>query len=209
MLLAVFSACTFIQAGRWKSSVTLFEHALAVTENNHMAHHRLAVALAEEGRLEEAVEHNLEALRIMPGFAGAYSVIKFHLAELELFPGEAAYVAGTHNALGDIFAGRADMEKAAFHYTEAVRVGPDHVPALISIGVLYGRAGSYDAAIEMFARVAALEPENPLAYYNMGLAYERKGLTDEAVRNYGKALELRPDYAEPMARLMAIDRAAQ
>jgi hypothetical protein len=57
-------AATFAQASRWRSSVTLFRHALAVTTDNFMAHEKLAEALDAEGR-------HAEALRISPRRSGS------------------------------------------------------------------------------------------------------------------------------------------
>ena len=50
----------------------LFEHALAVTSDNWMAHNNLGGVLAGEGRYDEAIAHCLEALRIKPGYADAH-----------------------------------------------------------------------------------------------------------------------------------------
>lgn len=45
------------QVATWRNTLTLFEHALAVTENNQLAHSRLGHALHAEGRYEEAFTH--------------------------------------------------------------------------------------------------------------------------------------------------------
>jgi hypothetical protein len=54
------------QAGTWNSSVTLFEHALAVTRDNYVAHDNLAIALSLQGRTREALLHALQAQRLHP-----------------------------------------------------------------------------------------------------------------------------------------------
>ncbi len=71
LVMIALAAATFIQAGTWKSSATLFRHALAVTENNFMAHTNLAVALMDEGRLDEALPHLETAAKIRPDFPNA------------------------------------------------------------------------------------------------------------------------------------------
>ena len=51
----------------WSDGVTLFEHAVAVTPDNFVAHDNLGVELDRRGRAEEALAHYRETLRIKPG----------------------------------------------------------------------------------------------------------------------------------------------
>src|SRR6185295_18811581 len=51
----------------WKDGLTLFTHALAVTQDNFVAHDNLGVELDRRGRAEEALAHYRETLRIKPG----------------------------------------------------------------------------------------------------------------------------------------------
>jgi hypothetical protein len=63
----------FVQAGYWRDSETLFTHALAVTDNNAVAHNNLGTALLRRGLPSQAEEHFAEAVRIDPSFADAHS----------------------------------------------------------------------------------------------------------------------------------------
>jgi tetratricopeptide (TPR) repeat protein len=60
------AAATWKQTTYWKESITLFEHTLAVTENNWVAHGNLGAELLAYNRLEEATWHIREAVRINP-----------------------------------------------------------------------------------------------------------------------------------------------
>ncbi|HYW47709.1 MAG TPA: tetratricopeptide repeat protein [Bryobacteraceae bacterium] len=67
----VLAACGMVswnQARTWRDSVTVFEHALAVTRDNSLAHHDLAVALEARGQRDAAIGHYAEAVRIEPGY---------------------------------------------------------------------------------------------------------------------------------------------
>jgi hypothetical protein len=64
LALGALGALTWVQVGYWRNSVTLWEHALAVTADNDRAHQYLAIAYRREGRLEEAALHIAEAARI-------------------------------------------------------------------------------------------------------------------------------------------------
>ena len=56
------------QLGFWTDSGALFTHAIAVTEGNCIAHTNLGYYLEAKGRLEEAIRHYAEAVRIWPQY---------------------------------------------------------------------------------------------------------------------------------------------
>lgn len=62
--LASCMALTWIQVGYWRNSVSLWEHAAAVSEDSDKAREHLAVAYRREGRFEEAEAQIIESLRI-------------------------------------------------------------------------------------------------------------------------------------------------
>jgi tetratricopeptide (TPR) repeat protein len=66
-LVLVLALLSRQQTTAWRDSETLFRHALAATENNAVIHYNLATLLVQEGRNAEAVEHDRETLRLVPG----------------------------------------------------------------------------------------------------------------------------------------------
>ncbi len=64
LVLGCLAALTWVQVGYWRNSVTLWEHAVAVTRNNDHAHERLSLAYRRVGRIAEADFHLAEATRI-------------------------------------------------------------------------------------------------------------------------------------------------
>ena len=58
---------TRMQVRHWQNSITLFEYALSVTEDNAITENSYACALFNEDRLSEAEQHFGNALRINPG----------------------------------------------------------------------------------------------------------------------------------------------
>ena len=80
--LLALAAAARVQAGLWKSSTTLFRHALAVTSGNWMIHSNLGFALEKEGLRAEAVSHYREALRIRPECAEAHNNLGVYLWEM-------------------------------------------------------------------------------------------------------------------------------
>jgi tetratricopeptide (TPR) repeat protein len=68
LLVALLAGVTRAQLRHWRDSQSLFAHALAVTDENHIAHAFLGAAFAERGQIAETIRHYREALRIRPDF---------------------------------------------------------------------------------------------------------------------------------------------
>jgi protein O-mannosyl-transferase len=64
---------SWLQVQTWKNSRTLFQHAIAVTPRNYIAHSNLGLDYAQQGNNEEACFHYQEALKISPNFADAHN----------------------------------------------------------------------------------------------------------------------------------------
>ncbi len=208
-VIIMLGAATYHQLAYWKTSETLFTRALEVSENNYMAHHRLSLALAEKGDLNQAVTHNLLALMIKPGQKGVYDVLKFQLAELEFYPGEAEVAAKMHYRVAELLKKNSKVpsayEKALYHYSEAARIKPDFFRAHMNAGTLYGKKGMYYEAVDSYTKASKLSPKNPLPWFNLALAYELMAEYEKAAINYRRAIELKPDYKKAIDRLNAIN----
>lgn len=74
MLIALLIA-TRRQVSYWQNGITLFARALAVTDNNAIAHNNLGAVLVREGRLAEGLEHLYAAVTINPQYDTAYTNI--------------------------------------------------------------------------------------------------------------------------------------
>ncbi len=79
-LVASMALATRRQTQTWRDSETLFRHALAVTENNAVAHANLATCLKEQGRRAEAREHLEAVLAIKPQRADSLNNLAWMLA---------------------------------------------------------------------------------------------------------------------------------
>jgi tetratricopeptide (TPR) repeat protein len=66
---------TWRQLSHWQNSVTLFERAIKMTDDNAIAHNNLGAVLVRNGRLDEGLAHLNEAVRIYPNYGTAYDNI--------------------------------------------------------------------------------------------------------------------------------------
>jgi protein O-mannosyl-transferase len=172
LVLAAIVAATWVQVSYWQTSVILFEHALAVTAGNYLAHANLGVALNRMGRGQEAASHYLEAIRINPNYSSP------------------------HFNLANYYAARGDKEQAYRHYQEAVRIRPDYANAYNNLGVLLASQGRFEEAASQYEKALRIEPANAGFHYNCGIALANRGRLSEAAAQFRDALALRPNYAE-------------
>ncbi len=70
---SICSVCTRHQIAYWKDGETLFRHALAVTENNYVAHTLVGYDDIAETNYDAATAHFREAIRIKNDTAGAWT----------------------------------------------------------------------------------------------------------------------------------------
>jgi tetratricopeptide (TPR) repeat protein len=169
-LISVLAAITHQQAGNWKDSITLFQHAVNETSNNHIAHHNLALALMAQDRIDEAISHLNRALEFKPVFPKAHNNLAIALAKLGRY------------------------SEAIRHYTEALRLQPDWGGALYNLGNALSALDRFEDAIKEYRKSLAVSPNDAEIYNNLGNALFHKGNLDEAIQYYQRALTLKPDH---------------
>ena len=170
VLLAGCAAGTGLQLRYWRSSMTLFEHAVEVIPDNYVAHLSLGNALAEQGRLDDAIAHYSAALRVKPDLAKA------------------------HGNLGVILARQGKLEEAVAQYAEALRLNPDLPETHNNLGAALAERGRIEEAIAHYDRALRLKPDYPDAHTNLGMALAAQGKIDLAIAHYAEALRLDPDH---------------
>jgi tetratricopeptide (TPR) repeat protein len=193
------------QLGNWKDSETLYRHALAVTENNYLAHNNLGNTLDEKGQTDEAIRQFQEAIRAQPSYAEAYNNLGAVLDKqgqtdeaIRQFQ-EAIHVqpsyADAHNNLSAVLDKKGQIDEAIRQYQEALRLKPDYAEAHNNLGSALDKQGQTDEAIRQFQEALRLKPDYAEAHNNLGSALDKQGQTDEAIRQFQEALRLKPDYA--------------
>ncbi len=171
-IILVLIICSRTQANVWKNSITLFTHAISVTQKNYLAQSNLGVALMHQGDSEGAINHFSEAIRINPDYAIA------------------------HTNLGDALVARGKPDEAIKHFRRSLEIRPDYNRAQRYLADVQLRKGECDEAISLYNKVLQIEPDNPELYNNLGVALACRGKIERAAYYFEKAIRIKPDYTE-------------
>ncbi|MFM0038417.1 tetratricopeptide repeat protein [Paraburkholderia strydomiana] len=139
--------------------------ALTVYKHSAILHASLGRALAQQERLDDA----LEALR-----AGAR---------------EKSKTAENLRLLGDVLLRAHRNEEALDAFRQADEMNPGSVDNLHDWGEALDKVGRYDEAIDKLSRAISLRPDLAPSYAEMGRALDHKGDLRGASRKYAEALE--------------------
>jgi tetratricopeptide (TPR) repeat protein len=90
----------------------------------------------------------------------------------------------------------ATRTEAVAAYERALSINPEHVDALINLGMLSYELGNLEKAAGCFQRAVELAPENPIARFNLGSVLEEMGKFQEARQQLRLAVRLNPHYAD-------------
>ncbi|MBI3037765.1 tetratricopeptide repeat protein [bacterium] len=141
------------------------------------AHHKLAIALREQGNLQEALEEEKKALAINP-----------------------EYVEG-HKGLGDIYRMQGKFEDAVNSYQKALTINPKYADALSRLGEVYNDQTLLEQAISLFQQALEITPNYADIHNNLGNAFHLCGKVEEAKKEYEIALRINPHYVKARLNL--------
>ena len=179
VVVLVLAVLANVQARHWRDSVTLFRHALAVDGENFMAHHTLGVELVRMGRIEEALAHYAEVVRIRPGFAK------------------------THTSLANVHLSQGRLDEAGGEAREAIRLDPNQALAHSCLGAILARQGRGGEAVEYYERALSIDPEDAQVHNNLGVVLVGLGRMEAAIPHFESAVRLLPDYGIAHGNLAA------
>lgn len=170
LVLLFLMICTGLQVRHWENSISLFRHAVNVTEGNSTAINNLGNALARKGFLDEAILQYKEAIDLQPN--NPY----------------------TYTNMGKVLMLQGKVKDAVISYSKALQLEPQHMKAHFNIGVAYSEIGYNSEAILHYTEAIKINPDFVAAYNNLGILYAKQEDFDEAVKYFKKALAIFPNY---------------
>lgn len=164
-VIVLLAAGTWIQAGHWRNSGTLWEHAISVTDGNYVAHLNLGKHLADQGDFDTAISHYRQAIEIQPDF--------------EL----------SHYNLGVALSKNGMPDEAIEAYRETLRINPEYVAARVNLAAELQAQGKIDEALAETGGTETAE-----MHYNTAVGLQRQRRYEEAEAEYRKAIEMDPGF---------------
>jgi len=177
--LSALSICSWVQAGHWENSVSLFSHTVRVTSENYKAHNNLGLALEAQGDLTGAVRHYSEAARARPNYPKSHRNLALALGK------------------------QGQLEEALPHFLAATRLEPGNAQTHYNLGVALARLGRLDEAIGAFRKAVQIKPDYAEAHNSLGTAYATQGRLHEAATHFREALRAKPDFDKARGNLNA------
>ena len=168
IFLSVISFLSWNQCRYWKNSITLYDHALEVTDNNWLAYYNRGTSYCSLGNLRQAIENFNRAIEIKPDYIQAYN-----------------NRGGAYNELGNYGQAMEDLNRA-------IELKPDYAEAYCNRGISYNDHGNYNQAIEDYNRAIEIKPDYAMAYNNRGVAYTNLGQYQRAIEDFNRAIRLNP-----------------
>jgi Flp pilus assembly protein TadD len=156
----------------YRSARAIWQDTINKCPDNPRAHLNLANALSDVDRLEDAMQHYEQALRISPNFAKA------------------------HNGLGIALAQAGRIPEAIEHFEQALQIKSSFADAHYNLAHALILAGKVPEAAEHFEEVLRLKPDDAEAHYNLGNSLAALGRLPEAVTHWEQAVRLKPDFVE-------------
>ena len=204
VVVAVLMVLTWEQVGVWRSSGTLFEHAMRVRPDNWPAMRGMANFFEDNGRLDEAIPLWREALRLRPEDV----VMRSRLVRALLVKGrtEEAVAEGremlrlapassiAHFILGRALKAQGRLAQARDHYERALEVDPRFDEARYRLAILLVEQGRLEEAVSQYREVLRRGRGFAELHYNLGVALGLLGRAEEAISQYREALKDDPAY---------------
>ncbi len=205
LLLAVLTGSAWRQTSFWHDNVKLWNHTLACTSRNRLAHHALGNTFQDLGEFEKAIEQYQAAIAIEPDYVMSHYNLAVALAAVDrlneaieqyritvdLEPENAL----AHNNLGNALSMQGRLEEAMLHCQEALRIDPQFAEAHSNAGDIWNYLGRVDDAVAEYQQALKLKPDFAPAHYPLGLIFARRGRLDDAIAEYRKALDAKPPFA--------------
>jgi tetratricopeptide (TPR) repeat protein len=136
------------------------------------AHNQLGMALAQQGKVQEGINHFREALRLNPDDADA------------------------HNNLGLALAMRGEPAESARHFEEAIRLDPEHAEAYNNLGLTLEREGQRKRAVACYQEAIRLRPREVSYRARLAQALNEEGQIEAARAEYREIARIDPGWLD-------------
>jgi tetratricopeptide (TPR) repeat protein len=162
----------------YRTEVDLWQDTVNKSPDNLTARGSLGAALAQAGRIPEAIAEDEASIRIQPNYLA-------------------------FNNLGSALISAGRPADAVPRLEESIRLNPAYPDAQLNLGVALELLKRPREALPHYEMALQLNPTSPQACNNLGDSLSRAGRAAEGIAQLEKALQLKPDYLEARFNLAA------
>lgn len=172
LIVLVLSLASYQRNSTWSDPLTLLQDTVRKSPDKRRVHYNLATTLSAAGRIDEAIDHFREAIRLGPT------------------PEE-------YNNLGSAYQEKGMILQAIEQHLHALALDQSSAEAYFNLGRAYLVSNGRTAdAIAMFTTALSLRKVYPDASVNLGAAYIRAKQYEEAIRVLGPVIAAAPGRAD-------------
>ena len=221
VLLAVLAAITYRQIGYWGDNLTLWSHALEVTQGNFLAENIVGSTLLDQGHGDEALPHFVAAREMNPSDPSAYMAIGTYDLQhgevrqaIEQF--EKAIALTDHAAqknlwlrettfarLGSAYRQLGEFEPARASFQKALEINPKDAQAWLALGIVTAQAGDPRDAVSAYSEAVKMQPSD-VGYLLLARALEQTGQSSQAEAARAEAQRLSRNLAAAESKVESI-----
>jgi tetratricopeptide (TPR) repeat protein len=167
----------WIQTSYWNNTESLWNHTIAVTSDNDLAHNNVAALLMRRGEIDDAISHYEQALKSHPHHREAHYYLSIALL---------------HNNLANALARKGRVDDAIVHYRKAVELKDDFADAHSNLAAMLARKGQTGEALAHYEKATVIAPEDAGSHQRLASMLLKAGREEEAIAHYRRALEIEP-----------------
>lgn len=199
------------QTQHWKNSISLWEHTVAVTSGNYVAHNNFGNVLYVAGRRDEAVQQYQLALQIHPKYPFALNNLGGSLAErgqlddaialfrqaIELDP---QYASAYYN-LGNALLLKGKVDEAIASYRKSIESNPEYVDAYFNLGNTLFEQRDFDGALQAYQQAFTIDPRRVPIINNIANVYFQQSRFEDSIATFRQVLAYQPNDSSSHAMI--------
>src|SRR5437762_2047173 len=177
-IIIALSWLAFVQTSYWKNSETLWNHTLAVTTDNDVAHYNLGHLFLQRGDFDSAISHFETALQIRSRNSAAHYNAGGALIE---------------NNLASVLARKGRLNEAVDHYHNAMNLRPGYGDPYLNLGNILFQQGHLRDAMAEWQKAHTTETKDARFHTVLADSFLRAGLQKHAIAEYEYAAGIAQD----------------
>ncbi|MBN1788376.1 MAG: tetratricopeptide repeat protein [Sedimentisphaerales bacterium] len=204
VILSVLAVVTHMQVRYWKDTITLSEHALEVTGNNFKIHFGMALTYLKQGRMDKAIYHDRQALKIIPRSITVWNNLGTALIStgridqaVDCFEKAVAIDPCDSEAylnLCYLLTDKGEIDQAVSLCKKALQANPELNEIRVFLALTLVEAGRFDQAVKEYEDFLSRQPQNAVSHNDFGVVLYQQGQFDKALEHFRRAVQIDPKY---------------